>query len=84
METMTDILGRIREFVVTNFYVPEQDRLTDDASLLEAGIVDSTGVCEVIAFLRKAFGIEVDDREVVPENLDTIAAIAGLVARKMR
>jgi acyl carrier protein len=44
--------------------------------------VDSTGVFEVIAFLNQAFGIEVGDREVVPENLDTIGRIANFVERK--
>jgi acyl carrier protein len=76
-----DISDRIRAFVADNFYV-EPGSLEDGTSLLEQGIVDSTGVLEVVAFLETEFGIEVRDDELLPQNLDTIAAIAGYVARK--
>jgi acyl carrier protein len=76
-----DIADLIRTFVSANFYV-EPGSLEDDASLLEQGIVDSTGVLEVVAFLETEFGIEVRDDELLPQNLDTIAAIAGYVTRK--
>lgn len=72
----------VRQFVSENFYVGDPAALTDDASLLQEGIVDSTGILEVISFLESTFGIQVDDAEMVPENLDTLAGIAGFVARK--
>lgn len=72
----------VRQFVSENFYVGDPAMLTDDASLLQAGIVDSTGILEVISFLESTFGIQVDDAEMVPENLDTLAGIAGFVTRK--
>lgn len=72
----------VRTFIVQNFYVPDSGALADDTSLLDRGIVDSTGVLEVTAFLEKEFGIRVEDAEIVPENLDTIGAIAAFVARK--
>ncbi len=78
---MTD-LNRIRQFVLSNFYVADPGALRDDASLLDQGIVDSTGVLEVIGFLESEFGIQVKDEEMLPENLDSIASIAGYVARK--
>jgi acyl carrier protein len=73
---------RVREFVRSNFLVSDDVALTDQASLLELGIVDSTGVLEIIAFLERTFGLAVDDDEIVPENLDSIERIAAYVARK--
>jgi len=73
---------QIRDFVTSNFYVPDGDTLADDASLLDAGIIDSTGVLEVIGFIEETFEVEVEDEEMLPENLDSIAAIAGFVAKK--
>ncbi len=78
-----DAKARIRSFVEQNFYVAEGDRLADDASLIRTGIVDSTGVLEIIGFLESEFGIAVEDRDAVPANLDSIARIAAFVARKM-
>jgi acyl carrier protein len=78
---MADIAKRVREFITTNFYVATGE-LADDASLLEQGVVDSTGVLEVIGFLEKEYGIQVDDAEMVPDNLDSIGAIVAFVARK--
>ena len=72
----------IRAFIASNFYVPDTQTLSDDTSLLEQGIVDSTGVLEVTAFLEAQFGIKVDDTEIVPENLDTISNIVAFVKRK--
>ena len=77
-----EIKQQIRDFVTSNFYVPDADALTDDASLLDAGIIDSTGVLEVIGFIEDTYEIEVEDEEMVPENLDSIDAIAAFVARK--
>ncbi len=77
-----DVQARIRSFVEQNFYVADGDRLSDEASLIRTGIVDSTGVLEIIGFLETEFGIEVEDRDAVPANLDSIARIAAFVARK--
>jgi len=72
----------IREFLTTNFYVASGAPLTDQASLLDRGIIDSTGVMEVIEFLQQTFGIEVKDDELLPENLDSISRLDAFVARK--
>jgi acyl carrier protein len=77
-----DNTQRVREFVRSNFLVSDDVALTDDASLLDLGIVDSTGVLEIIAFLERTFGLAVDDDEIVPENLDSIERIVAYVARK--
>jgi acyl carrier protein len=77
-----EVLSRVRTFVTTNFYVGEGAALSDDASLLDAGVVDSTGVLEVVQFLENEFGLRVDDQEIVPENIDSIARIAAFIERK--
>jgi len=73
---------QIRQFVCTNFYVANAAELSDEASLLDNGIIDSTGVLEVIGFLESTFGLQVEDAEMVPDNLDSIAKISAFVARK--
>jgi acyl carrier protein len=82
-EVQTDIEQKIRQFLTDNFLFRE-DRasLTDAESLLEAGVIDSTGVLELVAFLEREFGLAVDDAEIVPENLDSISRIVGYVKGK--
>lgn len=70
----------IRRFVTATFCAPG---VADDASLVGCGVVDSTGVLEVVAFLEQTFGVAIDDDEIVPENLDSIARIAALIERKL-
>jgi acyl carrier protein len=77
-----EVLPKVRSFVTTNFYVADPGALADDASLLDAGIVDSTGVLEVVQFLEADFGVKVEDHEIIPENVDSIARIAAFVRRK--
>ncbi len=73
---------QVREFITTNFYVSDASQLQDSASLLDAGIIDSTGVLEVIAFIEDTFSVTVEDHEMLPENLDSIDRIARFVASK--
>lgn len=77
-----EIKEKVRGFVTTNFYVPNPAELKDDDSLLDRGIIDSTGVLEVIGFLEDTFSITVADEEMLPENLDSITNISAFVARK--
>lgn len=77
-----DSRAKIRAFITTNFYVADTASLSDDASLLENGIVDSTGVLEIISFLEREFGVEVADNEIVPANLDSIGKLTSFVAKK--
>jgi acyl carrier protein len=73
----------IREFIISNFLFGQaSDALTDEGSLLENGIIDSTGVLELVAFLEQRFSIAVGDRELLPENLDSIRNATEFVTRK--
>jgi acyl carrier protein len=78
-----EITAQVRQYITSNFYVSDASRLTDETSFLDHGIVDSTGVLEVIAFLEERFGIRVEDAEMLPDNLDSIGKIAAFVTRKM-
>jgi acyl carrier protein len=73
---------QVRDFLVSNFYIAEGNLLEVDTSLLDQGIIDSTGVLEVIGFIEETFGITVEDSELLPENLDSIEGIAQYVVRK--
>lgn len=73
---------RVRQFIIENFYVTDPSELTDGASLIHGGWIDSTGMLELISFLESEYRIRVEDAEMVPDNLDTIARIASFVARK--
>lgn len=75
-------LDRVRNFVTSNFYVPDPASLKDDASLIDAGIVDSTGVMEIVQFIETDLGVKVADTEIVPENVDSVARIVAFVAKK--
>ena len=76
------IQDEVRQFIVKNFYVADAAGLADDASLLDKGVIDSTGVLEVIAFIEDEFGIKVEDEEMLPDNLDSIDRIDAFVAKK--
>ena len=78
------IQEQVRAFVTSNFYVADPDTLKDTDSLLDSGVIDSTGVLEVIAFIEDTFGFTVEDAEMLPENLDSIERITYFVVRKKK
>ncbi len=79
-----DIGASVRRFIGENFLFREEiESLPEDASFLEAGIIDSTGVLELVCFLESSFGIEIADDEMLPENLDSIRAVSAYVQRKV-
>ena len=79
---LTEVKQQVREFVLSNFYVADAASITDAMSLLDQGIVDSTGVLEVIGFIETTLGVTVEDHEMLPENLESIERIARFVQRK--
>jgi acyl carrier protein len=80
---MSDTKKRIREFIVENFLYGSDENLQDDTSFLEEGIIDSTGVLELVEFLEEEFEISVDDEELIPENLDSINNVGAYLKRKI-
>ena len=75
---------QIREYVVDNFLFSEDGyHLPEDASFLEEGIVDSTGVLELVMFVEETFNITVEDDEILPENFDSVSQLASYIRRKI-
>jgi acyl carrier protein len=74
--------ARVRDFLTEFFYVSDPGSLTDDLSLIDSGLVDSTGMMDVIVFLESEYGFHVEDDEMVPENLESIGQIVRFVERK--
>lgn len=74
---------KIREFIRDNFLFREdRETISDDESLLEAGLIDSTGILELVAFLESDFGLDIVDADIIPDNLDSIDRIAAFVTTK--
>ena len=80
---MNEIRQQLRNYIIENFLFGDDKGFDDSVSFLESGILDSTGILEVIGFLEEEFGIKVRDEELVPENLDSIVNLEGYLGRKM-
>ena len=75
---------QIRQYLAENFLFSNNGyELADEASFLEEGIVDSTGVLELVMFVEETFGITVQDEELVPQNFDSVSQLAAYVRRKL-
>ncbi len=73
----------IRQFIIDNFLMgQDSDSLKDDSSFLEEGVIDSTGVLELVGFLEENYEIKVEDEELIPENLDSIKNICAYLETK--
>lgn len=78
-----DIKQTIRHYILENFlFTDDESALTDGDSFLAGGIIDSTGVLEIMYFIEETFGMSVNDDEMLPENLDSIDNLVAFVTRK--
>ncbi|CDN46289.1 acyl carrier protein [Neorhizobium galegae] len=77
------IENSVREFIAENFLFRADAQVSNNQSLLESGVIDSTGVLELIAFLEQTYGITVADEEIVPENLDSIDNMTSYLTTKL-
>lgn len=75
---------QVRTFIVENFLFGDGKDFNDEDSLRSKGIIDSTGVLSLIAFIEQKFDIRIEDEEIVPENLDSVKKIAGFLYRKKK
>ena len=75
---------KIKEFIIDNFLFGDDGGLKDDTSFLNEGIVDSTGILELVSFLEEEFSITVEDEELLPENLDSINNVVTYLQRKLQ
>lgn len=82
MNDTTDIEARIRGYILENLLFSSDDNeLPNDASLLDRGIIDSTGVLEIVLFLESEFGIAIKASEMLPENFDSVNNMVRFVQR---
>lgn len=73
----------IRGFIKDNFLLGSSNKsFQDDDSFLENGIIDSTGILELVSFIEEKFSIDVRDEELVPDNFDSVDRLADYISRK--
>jgi acyl carrier protein len=83
VNTMDDVKGIVRDFIKNNFlYASDIDSINDDDSFTQKGIIDSTGVLELIDFIEESFEIIIENDEVVPDNLDSLNRIERYILKK--
>ncbi|HEX2648632.1 MAG TPA: acyl carrier protein [Burkholderiales bacterium] len=75
--------SEIRHFIVENYLFGRDNGFGEEESFLDRGILDSTGVMELIAFIEGRFGVKVEDHELLPENLDTLSSLARFIEQKV-
>lgn len=76
------IRTEVRQFIETNFIFNKKKVLGDDESLIDSGVIDSTGILELIAFLEQKFQVKFEDSELVAENFDSVNKIIAFIAKK--
>jgi acyl carrier protein len=84
---MEPLIQELRTFIVDNFLFGDASgrfTFSNDDSFQERGIVDSTGILELVCHLQERYGIEIDDSELVPENLDSVSKVARFLDCKQR
>ena len=82
--TSMQVEPQIRDFIAKNLlYSGEGFTYTDDASLLQEGIIDSLGVVELVEFVQSTFGVKVEQQEVVPANFDSVVKLAAFIHGKL-
>jgi acyl carrier protein len=80
---MAKISNELKQYIYDNILMGEdEEELSDDASLLDMGVLDSTGVLELIAFVEKRYKIRVDDKDILPENFESLKNIENFLTKK--
>ena len=77
-----EVKEQLVEFIIENYLYGEKNGFGENTSLREEGLIDSTGILELITFIEEAFEIKIEDDEIVPENLDTVNLIVDFIEKK--
>jgi acyl carrier protein len=83
METTGSIKDKIRDYIQESAKYTGVTGLTDDSSLIEAGVIDSLQLVRVVSFIEDTFGVSVDDEEILPKNFESINGMEVLVTGKL-
>ena len=79
-----EIKNNVKQFIIDNFLFGSIDNsFHDDDSFMENGIIDSTGILELIEYIEHQYNIKIKDEELLPENLDTLNNVSYFIMRKM-
>ena len=79
-----EIENQLREYIIDNFMFADDDgQLTREASLFDNGIIDSTGVLDLVSYIEETYEIQVEDTDLVPENFDTLANIRAYIEKRL-
>lgn len=81
--TLLENKKKIREFIKNNFLLGNDSQLHDTDSFMEKGIVDSTGIMELVSFVEQNFNFKIADEELLPENLDSLNNLAAFISKKL-
>ena len=82
-EDLMSIEATLRNYILENYlFTDDNSELDNNASFLDLGIIDSTGIMEVVLFIEEEYGIEVDDEDLLPENLDTINNLVKFISAR--
>lgn len=74
----------IKNFIIENFIIDGNiDQLNNDQSFLESGIIDSTGILELVSFIEEHYDITIEDEELIPDNLDTVNNVVKFINKKL-
>lgn len=82
MLTEIGVKEKIREFILSNFVKDSELKLEDDTSFLDNGIIDSTGVMELVAFIETTFNIRAEDEEIIPDNFESVNTLTRYIRSK--
>ena len=77
-----DVLETVKAYIVENFLFGDDSRIGPKTDFIENGILDSTGVLELVGFLEEKFGIRVEDDELVPDNMNSLEKISLYISKK--
>jgi acyl carrier protein len=83
-KTIDEICSEVKGFILDNYlYGYEEEELDNDVSILDMGVIDSTGIIELVLFIEEGYHFEVSDHEIIPENLDSINRISKYIFSKL-
>lgn len=80
---MSPIEETVRTFIIKNFLFGEDDTLKGNTSFLEEGIIDSTGILELVMFLEETYSFKIEDSQIVPDNFETLENITRFLEEKV-
>ena len=84
MLTQSTVAQAVRDFITSSFLYEQKRTFRNNDSFMEEGILDSTGVVQLVAFLEETYGITISDEELIPDNLDSLSKVTSFIARKNR